>query len=365
MSIIVSEKGRGARRLESLVIPEESYLQDYIAANPNTIPIDEIKEDLRLLILAREFPTGIGPIDALGIDQDGNLYIIETKLAKNPDKRRVLAQVLDYGAALWRYHDDPTRFVESLDSSATRVFGLTLSDKIQEFFGDDVQEVQGLLQALKQRLVKGEFRFIVLMDRVDDRLKNLATFVNTNSNFTIYIVKLEFYEFNDYEILIPKLHAAEVIKESPESPPPVWTEQEFFEAVEKKDERHVDSIRKLYELSKENGDQVGFRPKSKAGKAGRMDVTLNNFGPQSLYSVSSTGRLVLNFNRLPDNETSLSLARRFCEAVKHLPGFKESSEFLARREYQGIDFEEWSQSLNGFIDAVRAIGREASEADAL
>jgi hypothetical protein len=50
----------------------------------------------------RAFPTNSGPIDALGINKDGEIYIIETKLYKNPDKRLVVAQVLDYGASLWQ-----------------------------------------------------------------------------------------------------------------------------------------------------------------------------------------------------------------------------------------------------------------------
>lgn len=76
-------------------------MQNYIQENPEALPVYEIREDIRLFIIAREFPTKSGPIDALGIDKDGEVYIIETKLYKNPDKRLVVAQVLDYGAAVW------------------------------------------------------------------------------------------------------------------------------------------------------------------------------------------------------------------------------------------------------------------------
>src|SRR3712207_9541818 len=115
MSIIISEKGVNARKVEPSSIAQEDYLQAYIKNNPHAIPIDEIKEDLRLLVLAREFPTGSGPIDALGVDQEGSIYIVETKLVKNPDKRHVLAQVLDYGAALWRTYEKSDDFVERLE----------------------------------------------------------------------------------------------------------------------------------------------------------------------------------------------------------------------------------------------------------
>ncbi len=38
----------------------------YIHDNPDAIPLYELKEDVRLLISAREFPTESGPIDAVG-----------------------------------------------------------------------------------------------------------------------------------------------------------------------------------------------------------------------------------------------------------------------------------------------------------
>ncbi len=62
MSIIISKEGKNAERLDRTSIAQENYLQEYILDNPKTLPIDDIKEDLRLLILAREFPTGSGPI---------------------------------------------------------------------------------------------------------------------------------------------------------------------------------------------------------------------------------------------------------------------------------------------------------------
>ncbi|MBM3710463.1 MAG: hypothetical protein FJW61_08605 [Actinobacteria bacterium] len=47
----------------------------------------ELKENIKFFIAAREFPTNSGLIDALGIDNDGDIYLIEIKLFKNADKR--------------------------------------------------------------------------------------------------------------------------------------------------------------------------------------------------------------------------------------------------------------------------------------
>jgi hypothetical protein len=102
MAIIISKNGKDAKRIDQSRFEKEAHLQKYIYDNPETIPLYDIKEDIKLLILAREFPTESGPIDAIGIDKDGEIYLVETKLYKNPDKRLVVAQVLDYGASLWR-----------------------------------------------------------------------------------------------------------------------------------------------------------------------------------------------------------------------------------------------------------------------
>lgn len=79
----------------------------------------EINEDVRLLVLAREFNTNSGPLDAVGIDKEGEIYLIETKLYKNADKRKVVAQVLDYGAALWAHFRKPDEFLTELANHIT------------------------------------------------------------------------------------------------------------------------------------------------------------------------------------------------------------------------------------------------------
>ena len=118
MSLIISSNGGKAVKIEKSSFEKEDYLQQYIYENPESIPLYEIKEDIRLLILAREFPTNSGPIDAIGIDKYGELYIVETKLYANTDKRRVIAQSLDYGAALWKHSNDFNEFLKILGTGS-------------------------------------------------------------------------------------------------------------------------------------------------------------------------------------------------------------------------------------------------------
>ena len=164
MPIIVVDGNRRAHRLERETIAQEDYLQQYIHQNPDSLPLGELNASGRLLVLRREFPTGCGPIDALAVDADGAIYIIETKLYKNPDKRRVLAQMLDYGAALWRGG------AEAFLARAGR--GDDLESKLAEAFSlVEEAEVAVIISALEANVGAGRFRFVVLMDRIEERLR--------------------------------------------------------------------------------------------------------------------------------------------------------------------------------------------------
>jgi len=124
----------------------------------------------------------------VGIDGDGEIYLIETKLYKNTDKRKVVAQVLDYGAALWAHYRNPEDFLSELASHITRDLGTTLRQRAQDFFGNTEEEAAQILETVGQNVVDGNYRFVVLMDTLDNRLKDLILFINQNSEFTIYTV---------------------------------------------------------------------------------------------------------------------------------------------------------------------------------
>ena len=192
MSIIVSKKGQHTRILDESDFQKENNLQEYIYNNPESIPIYELKENKKLYVAKREFPTNSGPIDALAFDQDGDIYIVETKLYKNSDKRTVVAQALDYGAALWRHLTDFNKFIEILNQEAQRNFKLNFQEKIENFFdiGNDQSEI--MIDSIRDNLNNGNIKFVILMDSIDERLKDLIIYINQNSQFDIYAVQFEY-----------------------------------------------------------------------------------------------------------------------------------------------------------------------------
>jgi hypothetical protein len=294
MTIIISKDGKKAKPVEQSEFPNEDYLQKYIYDNPESIPLYDIKEDIRLLIIAREFPTDSGPIDALGIDKDGGIYLVETKLYKNPDKRLVVAQVLDYGASLWKnvsFED----FIATLEEESSKTFGMTLDQKLSETFGILDDEVLEIREKLRDNFNRGNFKFVVLMDELHAELKDLIVFINQNSKFDIFAVQMEYYKFEGYEIIIPRLYGAEVKKDTSTGTERViikWDEQKFKDkARESLTAEQYEAVETLYNFSKGISDRISWG----TGRKGSFNPIVLKISERSLYSVYTHGRLTLNF----------------------------------------------------------------------
>jgi len=53
--------------------------------------------------LVTEYCIGSGLADLIAFDKGGKIYIIETKLSKNTDRRKALAQLIEYASQITRY----------------------------------------------------------------------------------------------------------------------------------------------------------------------------------------------------------------------------------------------------------------------
>ncbi len=296
MSIIISRNGKEAQRVEVSDFDRENYLQEYIYNNPDSIPLYNIKEDIKLLILAREFPTNSGPIDALGVDKDGEIYLVETKLYRNPDKRTVVAQVLDYGASLWRTSQDFNQFTATLNEHCQKQFKLSLNEKLTDFFTISEDEISQLLDKVARNLDDGNFKFVVLMNQLHGQLKDLIVFINENSKFDIFAVELEYYKHEEYEIMIPKLFGAEVKKDikvpGSSRVSRLWDEVSFLEDAKLYlNNNELSALSSLYHFLKEL-----FQIKFGTGATrGSFTAQLQNYQGNPLTLLEVTARGKLNF----------------------------------------------------------------------
>lgn len=161
----------------------EKGLQDLIERNPEILPIDA-----DLLLLAREFQCGAGVADFVAVDmQTGQLVIIETKLYRNGDRRRVVAQVLDYAADMF---DRDLAYLESRVSAAVWE---SLSDPI--------------LDVLADSLSSGDIRLVVVMDQIDDSLRRVARyFQGTGAQFQLDLATVSQVTHDGVRLVTSDLH---------------------------------------------------------------------------------------------------------------------------------------------------------------
>jgi hypothetical protein len=355
MPIILARRGKPAQRLVRTVIQNESYLQKYIADNPDVLPLDQLSQEIRPLLLLREFPTPSGPIDTLATDQDGNLYLIETKLYKNPDKRIVLAQVLDYGAAIWKAYPDPDEFIRRLDILMTERDGKGLIQRLKEAYGREEDAADEFLASLRATVTAGSFRFVVLMDRIDDRLKDLIAYVNANSEFDILGVALDFYQHEDLDILIPTLHGAE------RKPPtgrnaarrPSWDAQRVFADAETRlPTDQLQALRSLHDWAQLHADEVSYGTGRRTGSFSPKWAAIS---PRSVFTAGSDGVLTLNFKWLTEPASTRTWRQCFGQALIE-KGFSLPPDFEERFVY--LRPNTWVPLLQVFLNVLSAqVGR--------
>ncbi|MDD5529518.1 MAG: hypothetical protein PHX21_05750 [bacterium] len=350
MAIIISKNGKDAKKIDESSFDKEDYLQEYIHNNPETLPLYEIEEDIRLLIVAREFPTDTGPIDALGIDKEGEIYLIETKLYKNPDKRLVVAQVLDYGASLCYNVKDFDDFIRVIDNHINKKFSINLNQKLKDFFNINDEETGELIKNIKSNLNDGNFKFVVLMDKLSGRLKDLINFMNRKANFSIFAVEMQYYKYESYEIMIPKLYGAEVKKEiaSGTGNRLKWDKESFFkDAKNKLDTTQLEAVNKLYNFSKGQATEISW---GTGINRGSFNPKFSNISKCSLYTVYSDGTLAINFGW-----HAKELQDKYATELSKLKGIEIPKDYADK--WPGISIEKWQPVVDEFIRIIKDITR--------
>jgi len=308
VSIIIIQNGVAAR-VPPAEFALESAMQEQIAANPSILPLHEVREGAELVAVVRELSVTAGYIDLLGFDAEGEIYVIETKLARNPDRRTVVAQALDYGAALWIGYPEPADFIAAVNELLLRTGAPSLIDSLAAAHGGDEAATGRAIEQVARNLANGAFRFVIPMDRIHDGLKDLVRYLNENSRFTVYLVELEHYQQGDVTVVVPRLFGAESRKSvgtgvvAPRGRPSGAADflADLEQRVEKGelDATAAEAVRTMLGLVTEQGESNNWM----TGANGRVNVSPrfpSTGAVRSPFTLRSDGRLVLNLGYVSD-----------------------------------------------------------------
>ena len=349
MGIIASKDGGKFKKIESTDFALENKLQKLIHEDEI---MKKIKlgpdEDLTLLTLAREFESGSGPIDVIAIDAKGDIYIIETKLKKNSDRREILAQVIDYAGAMWDKFRDFNKFEEELKKHTEK----SLSELIEssEFETKSDQDITEIIDNMKQNFDFGEFKFIIVWDKLESKLTNAINYLNEKTKLTVYAVTFEYYKDSGLEILIPSFYGRESEKRSiVKGNRKKWTIDTIHEEFKKNfTSNEYVSFKKLYNFSNENADEIRLG----TGVHGSIGPVFKKLCPdkvpRSFLTLYGDGSMHIN---CPWHKTEYrkKIAEKFSENSE----LKIDVNDDLGRKYPRYTRDQWSKNIDKIISIIR------------
>src|SRR5437016_3318881 len=174
MGILIRNQGGTWQQATKVEFKDEAQLQKLLHDSPELIPTSYEEQPPVVFIREAGLP-GSGYTDLLGVDGNGNILVVETKLARNDEvRRKVIGQVLEYAAYLWKmsFEDFDSLFVSR---EATPVLDL-LEAKAP---GIVREEVRG---AISDNLSSGAFQLFIAVDQMNEGLEKIISYVSSRGN---------------------------------------------------------------------------------------------------------------------------------------------------------------------------------------
>ena len=364
MTILARKNGEKFETIKKTGFDLENKLQELILDDQimKKIKLD-FNDDTTLVTLSRELDSGVGGIDVLAIDETGSIYIIETKLHENPDRREILAQVMDYAGAMWNKFRDFNTFEEELQRhNSTSKRNQILSGKyLSKIISDsalgftDKEDTDNIIKKMQENFFSGEFKFIVVFDKLDSKLINTINYLNEKSPITIYAVTYEYYTDNNLEILIPSIHgiAAEQRSTKKSSGRTPWTlvkiEQNF---VDKLSSHEYTMFKKLYQFLNENADTM----RTGTGANGSIGPVFNKLSikNRSFLTLDAGGIMTINYPYIKPE-----IRNKIAESFSENPELKMDNKSISllnsdiNSDHLKYSRDQWSNNVDSIIETIR------------
>jgi hypothetical protein len=293
MKILLRNDKKDAWKLvESAAYKGEVELQNILAKSPSLISIEDVRVGAGQLVVAvREFPLPIGLLDLVAFSANGDITLIECKLASNPEiKRKVIGQAFEYGAHLWQMR------YEELDQKIKERTNKSLADLMHAALGDLEWDEEAFRANVEAALDAGSFILMIVVDEITEELSRIIHFVNNCGRpvFTFAALEMQRYQSDQTEMLVPRVVGDTFTPSGGDSGSRIrWTEETFFTEANNLDRTTLETIRQLYKWSKENADLVRFGTGIANGSFTFLLERDEKSG--SIFSVFTHGTITVNF----------------------------------------------------------------------
>jgi len=292
----------------------ESELQKLLLESPSLINIDEIRDGASKLVTAiDEFGLpGSGSTDILAFSAQGDIALIECKLAANQEiKRKVIGQILEYASYLWQMN------YEQIDEKIKERKGKALAELVAEAIAGDWDE-ELFRNNVKQNLETGSFILVIVVDEINEELNRIIKYINecSKSSFSLHALEMNRFQADTIEILVPHVHGS-ATKPITTGQRRSWNEETILkDLTERNPPDAANTAKELFRWTKENADRIWYGQGKVTGsftfhflKGGRT------IAPFTIYT---DGSLVVDFGYMfgPLSQATLE---QFHEKITKIP----------------------------------------------
>ena len=157
-------------------VSEEREMEDYIESNPGII-------EEGMIVLARQWKN----IDLLGLDNDGNVVVIEIKKESN-DARKVITQTIEYGILAEDLGYSELNAIARENNKLGNFPNLEkmFQERIDEFQIDDFN---------------ADTKLYIVHEKIGGEIKKIAQWLN-DKGINIYCVELNFHKQDGHKIAV-------------------------------------------------------------------------------------------------------------------------------------------------------------------
>jgi hypothetical protein len=196
----IAPDGQGGRDAIPMVAAPsdeaERLLEDLIVRQPNLL-------GRGIALIGRQLPTSGGPLDLIGVDQDGRIVVFELK--RGLLTRDAVAQILDYASDLVEKGEEQLARLVETNSGRN---GIPTLDDFADWYSQQYPDSDGPLSLPPRMILVGL--------GADERAKRITSFLTQRS---VEIELLTFYAFrSENRLFFARLSESEVPKPSAVSP---------------------------------------------------------------------------------------------------------------------------------------------------
>jgi hypothetical protein len=203
----------GEQTIPETTLPTEAQLHEALIRHPELLPAEDLGLG-RVAVIGVESGLASGYADLVLLDDSGQLCLVEVKKEGNPDTRRVVAQLLDYAAALWGQSlDEFQRAVYDPYAGTSGSPAGSLSEFIATQFGtgggltDEGELAAADLAAVEERLERsletGRFVMVVAAPQVPLGVRRALEYLNAQG-LRLYALEVSYFQ-GPVECFVPRL----------------------------------------------------------------------------------------------------------------------------------------------------------------